>query len=265
VEARATDEVSVLLNVDQGFRAPNLDDLTSRQQIGPGFQIENAALAPERSLTTELGLAIDADVLRVDAWAFATLLEQGMIRAVREASDCPAETPECATSRNQLMLVNAEGDAWIFGAEGGVTAFLPEDVTVRATVSYAWGEGPNTGARPSDPAFLEARVPLSRVPPLNGTVEARYRHIETGFFGGVAMRWALAQPRLAPADRFDARIPIGGTPGYAVLDLRAGIRFRQNVRVSLVFENVFDQAWRAHGSSINGPGRGLLAEAMVGW
>ena len=75
---------------------------------------------------------------------------------------------------------------------------------------------------------------------------------------GAALRWALAQDRLAPSDKSDARIPIGGTPGFAVLDLRAGYRFERNVLIALVLENVTDTIYRHHGSSINGPGRGLI-------
>jgi iron complex outermembrane receptor protein/hemoglobin/transferrin/lactoferrin receptor protein len=35
---------AINLSFDRSFRAPNLDDLTSRQFTGPGFQFENAAL-----------------------------------------------------------------------------------------------------------------------------------------------------------------------------------------------------------------------------
>ncbi len=265
VEWRATGELSLLANLDQGFRAPNLDDLTSRQQTGPGFQFENPDLEPERTTTFELGGIVDLEWLRVDAWTYATLLESGIVRAVREATDCPPDTPQCDSSRNQFQLVNARGTAVIVGAEGGATAYLPGGFTVRGTLSWAWGEGPNTGARPTDPSYGRERVPLSRVPPLNGTLEGRFRDLGSGLYAGAALRWALAQTRLAPSDRSDARIPLGGTPGYAVVDLRAGIRRSDRLRIALVLENLFDAAWRAHGSSVNGPGRGFLLEAMVGF
>src|SRR5690606_33920717 len=42
----AVDWLAFVANIDQGFRAPNLDDLTSRQQTGPGFQFENPQLDP---------------------------------------------------------------------------------------------------------------------------------------------------------------------------------------------------------------------------
>lgn len=265
LEWQARPWISLLLNLDRGFRAPNLDDLTSRQQTGPGFQFENAELEPERTTTVEAGVAVDLTWLRIDAWSFVTLLESGIERAVREAGDCPPMTPQCPASRNQFQLVNAGEDAVIVGAEGGATAYLPAGFTVRATASWAWGEGPNTGARPGDPSFEQERVPLSRIPPLNGTLEGRWRDLETGLYAAAALRWAFAQGRLAPADRFDARIPLGGTPGYAVVDLRAGIRRGDRLRLSLVLENLFDAAWRAHGSSVNGPGRGFLLEGMLGF
>jgi len=262
---RAAREITLHLNVDQGFRAPNLDDLTSRQQTGPGFQFENPNLEPERTTTIELGAEVEVGWLELDAWAFGTILESAMVRAVREADDCPTMTPQCEASRNQLQLVNADGTAVIWGVEGGATAYLPHGFTARATVSWAWGEGPSTGARPSDPAFGAERVPLSRIPPLNGTVETRWRDLASGVYAAAAVRWAATQTRLAPTDRADARIPFGGTPGYAVMDLRAGIRRANDLRISLVLENLFDTAWRAHGSSVNGPGRGFIVEGMVGF
>ena len=80
-----------------------------------------------------------------------------------------------------------------------------------------------------------------------------------------AAEWALAQTRLAPTDRSDARIPFGGTPGFAVLDLRAGLRVANHFVVAAVLENVFDAAYRYHGSSINGPGRSVIVSVESGF
>lgn len=255
VETRPFDKLTVHVNFDQGFRAPNLDDLTSRQEVGPGFQFENPDLVPERTNTLEMGAITTPGPLRIESWAFATWLRDGITRTLRDASDCPAETPGCTASRTQYQLVNAGDTALILGSEGGATAQLPEGFHVRATYSYAWGEGPNTRAG----ATSRERVPLSRIPPLNGTVEAGWRQAPRGVHAGGALRWALAQRRLAPSDLSDARIPPGGTPGYAVFDLRAGWQLPPYLRISLVFENVLDAAYRVHGSSINGPGRGVVA------
>jgi iron complex outermembrane receptor protein/hemoglobin/transferrin/lactoferrin receptor protein len=133
----------------------------------------------------------------------------------------------------------------------------------RATVAWTWGEGPNLADRPVDPTVPYAeRVPLSRVPPLNGTVETEWS-LPLGFRLGAALRWAGAQTRLAVADQSDARIPLGGTPGYAVVDLRAGWAFGGVGSVALVLENLLDTPYRVHGSSVNGAARGLIASLTL--
>ena len=257
LEWLVSDEVTLLLNVDQGFRAPNLDDLTSRQIIGPGFQFENPALAAERSTTYELGVRGRTSILDVDAWVYATDIEGSMLRAPRSLNDCPATAPECRSAFSRFQLINAPDASWMVGAELSARLTLPIGFGALASVSYAFGEGPSPLALPPE---NELRVPLSRVPPLNGNVELRYAHQETRLVFGAALRWAAAQDRLAVQDRFDARIPIGGTPAYAAFDLRAGWRFEHHLQVSAVFENVFDQVYRVHGSGINGPGRGLVIQ-----
>ncbi len=255
------------LQADQGIRAPNLDDLTSRQQTGPGFQFENPTLRPERAWSFELGLRHRSRALQLQLWGFATVLRDAIQRVVRESADCPPSTPECGASRNPFQLVNLSGDAWILGLEGALTWRIDRTATARATLSWAWGEGDSPGGRIVDPELVGARrLPLSRIPPLHGTLETRYRHPRDGWWVAAALQWALAQRRLAVSDRSDPRIPAGGTPGYAVLEVRGGWRLDERLAASLVVENVWDEAWRSHGSSILGPGFGAsltLSGAMV--
>ena len=264
-EAHVTDEVTVRVNVDQGFRAPNLDDLTSRQATGPGFQLENADLAPERSLTTELGVGLDSRKVALEAWGFYSRLDDQMTRVLSPASGCPPETTACATSAYRYQLVNAPGTSDIFGAEALARARLPLGFDARAGIAWAWGDQPNPAMRPTDPAApYEERTPLSRIPPLNGTFEARWRHARSGVWASTGIRWALEQDRLATSDRSDARIPLGGTPGYATVDLRVGWRWGDRVALAAVLENVFDTAYRIHGSSVNGAGRSVVITASGG-
>ena len=257
-ELTVAPELDLVLNVDQGFRAPNLDDLTSRQQAGPGFQFESPDLRPESSYTYELGARVRTSPVLLEAWVYATQLESAITRVRRDASDCPPGTPLCEASRSRFSLVNVGAPSWILGGELSVRMDTDLGLGGTATISAAWGEGPNPSERPSDPAapYVE-RVPLSRVPPLNGTVELRYAHPETHVVIGAALRWALPQDRLAPSDLSDPRIPVGGTPAYAVLDLRGGWRFERYLQLSFALENVWDQAYRVHGSGVNGAGRGV--------
>jgi iron complex outermembrane receptor protein/hemoglobin/transferrin/lactoferrin receptor protein len=258
VALQALPWLGFMVNADQGFRAPNLDDLTARQQVGPGFQFENADLEPERSTTLEGGARITHPWVEFDGWVFQNWIHDKMDREDLPPDQCPESEPACGGAQWTTKLTNLDGVAVIRGAEAGTRVFLPLDFFVRATIAYAWGEG--------DHPHLEGdRMPLSRIPPLNGTAEAGWRSSKLGLYGVAALRWAAAQDRLSVGDVKDVRIPDGGTPGFAVVDLRAGYRWDPHLLVGLVFENVGDAPYRYHGSSINGPGRGLIVNVEMGW
>ncbi len=264
IEVAALPELAFMANVDRSFRSPNLDDLTSRQQTGPGFQFENAALEPERSLSYELGARLRAERVEIDLWAFRSHVQGAIARTLRGEEDCPASLSQCRNSSTRFQLINLPGMAIISGVEGSAHTWLPYGFSIRATVAFTHGLGPNAEPRPADSATpYEATVPLSRIPPLNGTAQLRWQ-APFGVYLGAALRWATLQDRLAPSDLSDARIPAGGTPGFAVFDLRAGYRLGRRLFMGFVLENVADAAYRYHGSSINGGGRGIRAQIQGG-
>ena len=264
---RPIKQLTLLLNADRSFRAPTLEALSSRQQTGPGFQFENPALTPETAISLEAGLRLDTTFVEADLWAYRSTVRDAIVRTLRGQEDCPAALPQCLASWSRFQLVNLPADAIISGLEGSARLRLPLGFSLRATVAYAHGEGPNPEPRPdsaSDSATpYEETVPLSRIPPLNGAVETRWQSPHGPYLGG-ALRWATLQDRLAPSDRSDARIPLGGTPGFAVVDLRAGYRFERQLLLSLVVENLADSVYRYHGSSVNGPGRGIVVHLEGG-
>jgi outer membrane receptor protein involved in Fe transport len=257
LDLRAADWLGLVLSYDRSFRAPNLDDLTSRQQTGPGFQFENPDLRPELADTVELGARLRLAWAQAEAWVFRSWVHDAIARTLRASSDCPPATPQCQASWSRLQLVNLDQPATIDGFEVSIRARPLEPLLLRANLSWAYGRGPNPQRPPSDPTLPYARdVPLSRIAPLHGSAEARLS-LPHDVWLGAGLRWAAAQTRLAPSDQSDARIPFGGTPGFAVLDLRAGLRIERRFALTCVVENVGDAAYRVHGSSINGPGRGV--------
>jgi outer membrane receptor protein involved in Fe transport len=265
----ATEWLTWHLDFDQGFRAPNLDDLTSRQQTGPGFQYENANLDPERSISLDTGFKVRHARVEASVFYWQTFIRDMIGRAPREVDDCPGEDADpngCGASRTRFQLVNLDGWAQLRGVDSSLRLYMPLGFALNTTLSWAWGEGPNPVPPPDDGTIsnYRPRVPLSRVPPLNGTVEFTW-YGDFGLWLGSALRWAAAQTRLAPADAADPRIPAGGTPGYVVWDLRAGYRFDPHVLVGLVFANVLDSPYRYHGSSVNGAMRSLDLSVEFGF
>ncbi len=257
LEVAATPQLKLFAGADQGFRAPNLDDLTSRQRTGPGYQLENSELKPERALTVEGGVTLRHRWLALDAWVYRMSLRDAVSRATRSVNDCPSGNNDCRNAWNVLQLVNVPGTGVIRGAELSAAVETELNLDARATLTWARGDEP-------DPSGGGERTPISRVPPMNGTFELHWAH-DNGFWLGGASRWALKQDRLSAGDIADERIPRGGTPGYAVFDLRAGYRVDQFFAGSIVLENLGDTAYRAHGSSVNGPGRSVLLHLEFGF
>jgi outer membrane receptor protein involved in Fe transport len=99
-------------------------------------------------------------------------------------------------------------------------------------------------------------VPLRRIPPANGYLAARYRW-PRGVWLEANLRAARTQDRLAPGDRSDHRIPPGGTPGWVVSGVAFGVPFGSRITLSGGVANLFDVAYRVHGSGVDGPGRHL--------
>jgi outer membrane receptor protein involved in Fe transport len=254
------------LTADRSFRAPNLDDLTARQATGPGFQFENPLLGPETAYTIEAGLRLRHPRVFVDAWLFATWLEGAVTKVSKSTADCPPATPACSGAWSQLRLENAPALSELRGVELSARVLLPLDLSLRATAAATWSEGPALGV----PGFgapetlaLTPRVPLSRTPPVNGTAELTWA--PRPWLGAIAaLQWAGPQERLALTDYADGRIPRYGTPGFAVVHLRAWVRLAKALTLVVGVENLLDSPWRFHGSSINGPGRSVTVSVDLG-
>jgi len=263
VGIQAAPWLAFVANVDQGFRAPNLDDLTSRQQTGPGFQFENVDLKPEKSVSLETGIEIEHPWIELKAYAFQTRINGLIGRAPRTVEQCPVGEEGCGASQTRFQLVNLDGRAILQGTDADLRLYFPYGFRLRSTLSYAWGEAPNPVADADND--VRDRLPMSRVPPLNGLAEAGWRSRRLGLYAFGVLRWARAQSRLALADESDPRIPDGGTPGFVAVDVRLGYRLDPHVLVGIVLENLGDVAYRHHGSAINGPGRGLIANLEFGF
>jgi len=242
--------LTLLLNLEEGFAAPNLDDLTARQLTGQGFQIENPSLEAERSVTYELGLKLKRWGAQLEGWLFAMELSEGIER--RDA-ECPELDLACRGSRTArpFTLINLSEPAWITGFEQRLSLKLPHQLRIDQQLSYALGEGPSPLA--NEP---KERRPLSRVPPLNGRASLRWG--DSRGYIAYELSWAQAATRLSFGDELDSRIPFGGTPGYVVQRLLMGKRWPvSGVELLLALDNLADVAYRVHGSSVNGAARGL--------
>jgi hemoglobin/transferrin/lactoferrin receptor protein len=74
--------------------------------------------------------------------------------------------------------------------------------------------------------------------------------------------FAADADKLSTRDMSDTqRIPPGGTPGYAVMDLRAGWTLNDHLSLIVAVDNVTNEDYRIHGSGQNSPGRSVILSA----
>ncbi len=236
--------------VSQGFRAPNLSDLT-RLDSARTDEIETPSpdLDPEHFVSSEIGLKGHTPDISVQLAYFYTLID-GMI--VRTPTGRVIDGDFEVTKKNG-------GDGYIQGVELDVRYRLRQALT--AFGAFTWMEG-KVDTYPTSDAALATEY-IDRLMPPTGRLGIRWTPrsdlwIETG------CTMAAKADKLSTRDRSDtSRIPPGGTPGYTVYDIRTGWDCNDRFAMSVAIENIADEDYRIHGSGLNEPGRNVILSAEM--
>lgn len=242
----ADQRVRLFGGVSQGFRAPNLSDLT-RLDIARSGEVETPVddLDPERFIAGEVGLKVRAGGVTGQAAYYRTWID-GMIVRTPTGRVLP-DGPE-VTKKNA-------GDGFVEGVDLAAEWRAHRDWTVR--FAGAWMDGEVDGYPTS--AAQKEREYLSRIMPLTGHAALRWQPEGAGWWVEAAVSAAAKADRLSSSDRRDTqRIPPGGTPGYVVGTLSGGLRLWGAAHLTLAVENVTDEDYRIHGSGVNAPGRNFV-------
>jgi len=239
------EHVNLFGGVSQGFRAPNLSDLTRFDTARTNeFETPAFGLDPEEFVAFEIGVKTDYENWRAEVAYFHTLIDDMIVRV---------PTGRRVAGNAEVTKRNV-GDGYVQGIEAGTSLRFHPQWTVFGNVT--WTDGEVDTFPTSFPR--SRREPLSRLMPLTGQVGLRWDHPkEPLWIEGVALV-GDSQTRLSTRDRADtSRIPPGGTPSYTVFSLRSGWRIRDNVSLTVALENITDENYRIHGSGQNEPGRSL--------
>ena len=218
-------------SISEGFRAPNLDDLMANNPnvLQVGQSLPSLGLVPERSVNYEVGLKSNYDRLRTQTFVYWMDLQNNMVSITA--------APNTFATANQ--------DSLIQGVEFDGEYLLQNGWELYGNFWYTFGKN------------LVTQAPLSRIPPAQGILGLRWRDPSIHSYFVIYTWMSTRQDRLDPVrDVTDERIPIGGTPGFATLNMRMGRAFGayDEHRVSLSLENITDQPYLVHGSGVLGTG-----------
>jgi len=244
----ASGTCSLFAGISQGFRAPNLSDLT-RFDSARTSEIETPSpgIKPERFVSSEAGIRAVTSAFSGQVALFRTWINGMIIRT---------PTGTMIGDEYEVTRKNA-GDGFIHGIEFDARLRLPGRLTAFGT--FTWMDGEVDTYPTSDSARIPE--PIDRLMPPTGHLGLRH-HLHARFWIEGACRMAARADKLSTGDKADtSRIPPGGTPGYAVYDVRANWNCHDRLRLSAAVENITDEDYRIHGSGVNEPGRNLVLAA----
>ncbi len=232
--------------ISQGFRAPNLSDLT-RLDTARSNEIETPSpgLDPEKFISYEIGIKSGSETCSTQLAYFYTDITDMIVRT---------PTGRVIDENNEVTKQNA-GDGYVQGVELSASyRFHPH---LSAFGSFVWTDGEVDTFPTSDQ--VKVREPIDRLMPPTGIVGLRWEHPHKKCWAEALMTIADRADDLSTRDRTDTqRIPPDGTPGYTVFTVRGGWEVARDLTLTAAVENITDQEYRIHGSGQNEPGRNFV-------
>lgn len=241
---------SLIANVNTGFRAPNINDLSSFGNFDFGIEVPSSDLSPERSLTYELGYKIKTRKIASNLVLYRTQLFNLISRVPGTFQGSSTYEGEDVYKKENLAK------SYLQGAEFDFEWSMHRNWNLMGNIIYTYGQ--NT----------DKDEPMRRIPPLNGRLAMNYHRNRLNS----QLEWLYAgqQDRLAGGDLSDHRIAAGGTPAWNVINLRLGYGFRIGNHYEFLtlnggISNIFDEAYRIHGSGVDGMGRAAWISLSLKW
>ncbi|HEY1075567.1 MAG TPA: TonB-dependent receptor [Fontimonas sp.] len=241
-------------NLARGFRAPNIFDLGTlgrRPNSDPQvINVPNPALGKETIVSVDTGLKWFRDGLQAELAVFHAWHDDRI--EPREPTGNTVPNGQFGCSADNCIEVRSENlaQARIWGLESMLRLPLAKSLDGYMTLNYTRGEERKQG---------QSR-PANRIPPINGQIGLAWQAAPS-LRAESYVRFAGRQDRLDDDDQGDTRIDPNGTPGWATVNLRLGWTPVEALSLQLDGINLLDQAYREHGSGIDGEAVGVIVGA----
>lgn len=222
---------TVYSSFSTGFRTPNIDDLGSLGLVDFRYEIPAYDLKPEKTYNTEIGYRFINKKIQSSVAFFYMHLTDLITRV---------QVPGQQVGGYNVYTKQNSQKSYVRGSELSFNYSITNALSVKTNASYLYGQN------------ISGKEPMRRIPPFNGRVLVQYSKDQWSL--GTEYLFAGKQGRLAKGDSDDNRIPLGGTPGYTLLNLYGNYTIHQ-FSFYVAVQNIFNEDYRTHGSGINGMGR----------
>ena len=242
----------IFAGIAQGFRAPNLSDLTRFDSARSNeFEIPSPDLDSEDYVAIEWGYRHRDISFQFDIAAYYTFIQDQILRFPTGRQNPDGEV--------EISKANV-GDGYTTGIEASSVFRIAPEWQLSLAASYMTGK---TDQFPTSTQQAE-RDYISRLMPLMGNVSVRYQPQQSPWYGELQLLTAARADRLSQRDIGDTdRIPLNGTPGYSVINVFGSYRFSESLSINASIENLFDKNYRIHGSGQNEVGRNFVVSLSM--
>lgn len=236
---RIKENQSIYASFSTGYRTPNIDDMGSLGLVDFRYEIPAYNLKPEKTYNIEIGYRFINKKINASVAFFHMHLANLITRV---------QVPNEQVGGYNVYTKQNSQQAFVRGVEGSFNYSISKSFNVQTVVSYALGQN------------ISANEPMRRIPPLNGKLLLNYQHKK--WQASIENLFASHQNRLAKGDMADNRIPLGGTPGWYVVNLYGGF-VKSTYAIRLGLQNLLNEDYRTHGSGINGIGRSVTLSIQI--
>jgi hemoglobin/transferrin/lactoferrin receptor protein len=235
----------VVGSVYSSFRSPNINDLSSFGSFNYGTEVPNPDLKPEKSVTYELGYKISDERF----WGSVFLFQNNL-------SDLIQRVPATWNGQDTIEFERVYrkenfASAFIRGIEMAAGYRILPQLNFDGNLTYTYGQNETLDE------------PMTRIPPLFGKLGLIYKDA-AGWWIKMDYLTVASQKRLSANDIKDTRIPDGGTSGFNVFNFKLGYQWNRLI-AALGVINIFNEAYRTHGSGVDGYGRNLQIDVRIGF
>lgn len=238
---------SVYFGISQGFRAPNLSDLTRFDSARSNeYEIPSLDLDSEHYLSFDSGLKYRSERFDYDFSLYYTDIKDQIQRVPTGKTNADGEF--------EIIKMNL-GDGYVYGGEFDLRYQLHSQLHLRASIAYVEGK---VQTYPSSEQVLSTEY-LSRLMPTNARLSLHYTPQSYQWWFNTEIIAFDKADRLSTRDKGDSqRIPNLGTPSYTVWNLSTGYEVSSQLLLGFQVNNMLDKNYRVHGSGQNEAGRNFI-------
>ena len=244
-----SENVSLKANLSTGFRVPNIDDLAKIfESIQGTIIVPNATVKPEKTVTTDLGIAIQSDSKKVkfEITYFYTRMFDAIVLDKFQYEGQSIIVYDGTPSK--VFANQNRGSAFITGLSTSFSTVLISKVRVDANFNYTLG-------RVIHDKMLS---PLDHIAPYFGKIGFTYANARVNIEAYLLYNGQKKRSDYSESGEDNLQYaPANGLPSWKTYNFKTSCQVYKGATLFAGVENILDTQYRTFSSGINAPARNI--------